>query len=133
MIVSSVKEASDVPKPLHPEQILAGSPSPRGRDIGVSPDGNFSCCIWECAAGSFRYTYNSDEIIHVLEGSATITPVGGETRTVNAGDVAYFPKGLVTDWVIKDHVKKLAIHRSQPHTLRSRVKQKIQRLLLGGS
>jgi uncharacterized cupin superfamily protein len=117
------------PAVLRPEQILGGSPTTRSTTLGVSPDGNLSYNLWDCTAGSFRWFYRSDEIIHVLEGGATITPQGGEPRTVHAGDVVYFERGLVADWVVPSYIKKLAVHRSTEVSLRQRVTGKVRKVL----
>lgn len=116
---------------LRPEQILEGSPTTGSKSIGVSPDGFLSCVLWECTAGRFEWTFHSDEIIHVLEGSAHISPVGGIARTISAGDVVYFERGLVTEWHVPEYLKKLAVHRSLPTSLRSRIAGKVRKLLRG--
>ena len=129
MITGKVSASSLALAPLPPKQVLDGTPEARSLTLGISSDGNFSCNVWSCSAGRFRWVYYSDEIIHVLEGSATITPQGGgEPRTVGPGDVVYFERGLVVVWEIEDFVKKLAVHRSRPPGLRQRVGGKLRRL-----
>jgi uncharacterized protein len=129
MVTGTVSVAKLPSSPLRPEQILAGSPKTGALLLGESPDKNLSFNLWDCTAGRFRWWYRSDEIIHVLEGSATITPEGGSARTVKAGDVVYFPRGLVADWEVSDYIKKLAVHRSETVSLRSRVTGKVKRIL----
>ncbi len=129
MVTGTVNAPQLRSSPLRPEQILSGSPKTNALDLGASPDGNLSFNLWDCSAGSFRWWYHSDEIIHVLEGSATITPQGKMPRTVKAGDVVYFPRGLVADWVVDNYIKKLAIHRSVQVSLRQRVTGKVKRLI----
>ena len=42
----------------------------------------------------------------VTEGSATITPEGGDPVEITKGDYAVFPKGLECTWVITAPFKK---------------------------
>lgn len=129
MVVGSIADAAANWVSLRPEQVLGGAPKARTKNIGISPDGCLSCGLWECTAGRFRWVFHSDEIIHVLEGSARISSDGGVARTVNAGDVVYFPRGLVTEWEVPVYLKKLAVHRSMPNSLRARIADKVQRVL----
>jgi uncharacterized protein len=130
MVTGTVNAPQLPSSPLRKEQILAGDPKTGALLFGASPDGNLSFNLWDCTAGSFRWVYNSDEIIHVLDGGATITPVGGGVpRTIKAGDVVYFPRGLVADWVVDTYIKKLAVHRSVEVSLRQRVTGKVKKLI----
>jgi uncharacterized cupin superfamily protein len=129
MIVGTSALSQLDPAQLRPEQVLDGSPKTRSTTLGRAPDGNLSYNLWDCTAGTFRWWYRSDEIIHVLEGSATITPHGGQVRTVNAGDVVYFERGLVADWVVPSYIKKLAVHRSVEVSLRQRVTGKLRKVM----
>jgi hypothetical protein len=47
------------------------------------------------------YTFPGDETIHVLEGEAHIELEGGETIDLKAGDIASFPKGLVSTRTVR--------------------------------
>jgi uncharacterized cupin superfamily protein len=114
---------------LRPEQILGGSPTTRGTTLGVSPDGNLAYSLWACTVGKFRWWYHCDEIIHVLEGRATIKIEGAAMRVVVAGDVLYFEPGLVADWEVTADIKKLAICRSEVLSMRQRVTAKLQKLV----
>jgi uncharacterized protein len=114
---------------LRPEQILDGTPVTRGTTLGVSPDGNLAYCLWACTVGKFRWWYHCDEIIHVLEGRATIKIEGAAMRVVGAGDVLYFEPGLVADWEVTADIKKLAICRSQVLSMRQRVTAKLEKLV----
>ena len=116
---------------LRPEQILGGTPTTRGTTLGVSPDGNLAYCLWACTIGKFRWWYNCDEIIHILEGSATIKLEGAAARVIGPGDVLYFEPGLVADWEVTADIKKLAICRSQVPSVRHRMTAKLQKLVRG--
>jgi uncharacterized protein len=117
---------------LRPEQILGGTPMTRGTTLGVSPDGKLAYCLWACTVGKFRWWYRCDEIIHILEGRATIM-LDGVTREIGPGDILYFEPGLVADWEVTADIKKLAICRSQVLSVRQRVTAKLQKLVRLGS
>jgi uncharacterized cupin superfamily protein len=42
----------------------------------------------------------------LIEGKITITPEGGESYTVTAGDSFIIEKGFVGTWKIEENVKK---------------------------
>ena len=128
-IYDSIQNKNFQPAPLAPEQITGGNPVARSAEIGASPDGLFTVCLWECTAGQFKWNYYCDETVHILEGSAIVKGVGQKARTLKAGDVVYFPHGLQSEWDIPQYVKKLAIFRSTNTSLLSRILGKIRRLL----
>ena len=129
MTTGTVTASSFRPAPLRPELILSGKPETRTLDIGRSPDGKFSFNLWDCTAGRFRWVFQSDDFIEILEGTVTITPDGGNARTLTVGDVAYFPGGLATVWEVPTYFKKLSVHRKVHVPLSRRVTGKLRRLL----
>lgn len=129
MTTGSVNAASFRPAPLRPEIILAGRPEARTLDIGRSPDGQFSFNLWDCTAGRFRWVFQSDDFVEVLEGAVTVTPDGEDSRTLVAGSVAYFPRGLVTVWDVPIYFKKLSVHRRVHVPLPRRALSKLRRIL----
>jgi uncharacterized cupin superfamily protein len=114
--------------PLPVEWILAGNPEARSLPLARSADGMFTCGRWECTAGKFKFFYACDEIVHILDGKVTIEE-GGQTRTLQTGDVAFFPQGLTTIWTVHGYVRKFAIFRSKPRSLLRRIAGKIKRTL----
>ena len=113
--------------PLRPGTVLTGAPHARSRSLGASPDGLLSYGLWDCTAGAFRWTFYSDEIVHILEGEVTVrVDPSGEPRVLRAGDVAYFARGLVTIWEIDRYVRKLAVYRSEPSGLRARARRMVK-------
>jgi uncharacterized cupin superfamily protein len=116
---------------LRPEQVLGEIPSTRGTTLAVSRDGNLAVCLWACTVGGFRWEYHCDEIVHILEGRATITVDGHAPRVVTAGDVLYFEPGLVANWEVTADIKKLAICRTHAPSLRERVTAKLRKVVRG--
>jgi hypothetical protein len=129
MCIGSVAVDEWIAGSLRPDQVVAGEPIARCHTFGISPDGLFSFNLWDCTAGRLCWTYRCDEIIHILEGGATLQPVGGVARTVGPGDVVYFPKGLVVHWEIASYIKKLAICRSYRDSLPRRLARKVRATL----
>jgi uncharacterized cupin superfamily protein len=70
-------------------------------------EGEASAGIWECEAGPTRWLLETHEVIHLIAGRMTVTPDGGESTEVNAGDVAIFPKGWSGVWDIHEKVRKV--------------------------
>jgi uncharacterized cupin superfamily protein len=50
-----------------------------------------------------------DEIIHVLQGVATLTPQNGEPQHFHAGDMCVIPKGFTGTWEMRDNFRKLSV------------------------
>ena len=75
--------------PLVSDWIIAGNPAARSIPLVRAEDGNFSCGLWDCQAGKFKFIYACDELVHILEGEVIIE-VEGATYTLRAGDVALF-------------------------------------------
>ena len=115
-------------RPLDPQSVAAGSPECRSLTAVRSHDGAFSSGLWECTAGTLSLTFAFDELIHVLEGEVTIQADEG-TRTLRPGDVAFFPKGIRTTWVIPRFLRKVWVHRVHTPTLAERIKARLVRSL----
>ena len=46
------------------------------------------------------------EKAYVLEGEIRVTPAGGETVVIRAGDYVEFPRGLKSQWEVTKQLKK---------------------------
>jgi uncharacterized protein len=72
------------------------------KELGVS-----SWSIWDCAPSKFPLNFDSaTESAYLLEGEIHVTPVGGETVVVKAGDFVVFHKGLQSNWEVTKQLKK---------------------------
>jgi uncharacterized protein len=123
-----IESAALEPAPINPEWIIAGTPVARAKNLTLTADKNFSSTVWDCTAGSFRWHFGSDEVVHILDGEVTVETGDGGTRLLKPGDVALFPKGLVSIWVVHKYVKKLALHRTAPPGLPRRVANSVRDL-----
>lgn len=117
------------PTPLDLSWILEGNPAARSIPLARAEDANFSCGLWDCQAGKFKFIYSCDELVHILEGEV-IVEENGAVHTLRAGDIALFPEGLVTYWTVPKYVKKFAIFRSVREPLLDRVYMKIKKALM---
>lgn len=101
---SSAKELRD--EPINPEWIEEGQPKARAAVAVSSADGTLHAGEWDCTAGRFRWIYNEDEMIHILEGQAFIE-VDGAPRPCGPGDSIFFPMGQSVRWHVPTYVRKL--------------------------
>ncbi|HVC13650.1 MAG TPA: cupin domain-containing protein [Acidimicrobiales bacterium] len=70
-------------------------------------DGGAETGIWECTPGPSRWKLETNELVHVLKGSMTVTADGGEPTEVGAGDVVMFPTGWEGTWDIHETLRKV--------------------------
>ena len=87
------------PSPINAAWIKGGDPAARKAILSRSRDGTACTLVWDCAPGAFEWHYDTDETIHILDGS------------VGPGDVVFFPAGAVVHWTVLTHVRKLAFFR----------------------
>jgi uncharacterized protein len=97
--------------PINADWILEGAPKARGATLSGSADGSAFTIMWDCTAGKFRWFYDFDETIHILEGSVMIDDGANGPRRVGPGDVVFFPAGSSAVWVVDSYVRKLAFCR----------------------
>lgn len=98
---------------------LLGLPSAEvlGEEIPVrssveftSEDDRILSGVWEAEPGLSRWEFTErGEVIHVLEGSMTVTPDGGEPETLVAGSAAVFPLGWQGTWEVHEQIRKFFV------------------------
>jgi uncharacterized protein len=96
--------------PINPDWILEGQPMARNAILSRSADETACTIMWDCTAGKFRWYYDFDETIHIIDGSVSIDD-GAGPRTIGPGDVVFFPAGSSAVWVVETYVRKLAFCR----------------------
>jgi uncharacterized cupin superfamily protein len=97
--------------PIRPEWIIEGDPVARNCVIGRSQDRMATTLVWDCTAGRFKWIYDLDETIHILEGEVSLTQFDGAIKRLHAGDVVFFPAGSSATWQVDRYVRKLAFFR----------------------
>lgn len=63
----------------------------------------------EEAPESFEYPFETEETIHVLEGSVTIDIPGAEPLFLTEGDIASFTKGTASTWSVQAPFRKFFV------------------------
>lgn len=106
------------PMPIDPAWIQEGTPTARGTILMQSNDKLLSSGFWSCTAGKFQWVFAWDEFVQILEGEVTIREEGSATHTLQAGDIAHFPRGLTTHWHVPKFVRKFfTLRTSEPFHL----------------
>lgn len=65
--------------------------------------------VWECTPGSYERQIVNAELMHVLGGRSTFTPVGGEPLRIEAGDTVFFPAHTEGRWDIHELMRKVYV------------------------
>lgn len=115
--------------PIRREWVLEGSPTARNSVLALSADRTTMTMVWDCTAGRFRWVYDQDETIHVIEGSATLTLDDGRVETLAPGDVVFFPAGTAAEWRVNGYIRKMAVFREtvpKPFALVVRLRAKLR-------
>lgn len=96
------------PSPIPRAWILEGNPVARNKLLAGSSDHMASTYMWDCTAGRFNWFYDTDEVIHVLEGSVILEDAAGVRQRLQAGDTFLFPAGSRYHWTVPNYIRKVA-------------------------
>jgi hypothetical protein len=119
--------------PIEPSWVMEGDPVAQGALLSKSADGLAWTVVWECSEGTFRWYYDFDETLMILEGSIVIESDGMPPTRYGPGDVIFFRQGANAKWHVEGNVRKLAFcRRSQPLLLAFALRafSKIKRTIL---
>jgi hypothetical protein len=94
--------------PIAADWIVDGTPLARNRVLAPGTDRSSWTMLWDCTAGTFDWHYSFDETVHVIEGGVTVTDANGVSRTLKAGDMAFFPAGVSARWHVDHYIRKVA-------------------------
>ena len=72
-------------------------------------EGGASSGVWVCSPGPSFWKLDTNEFVHIIGGSMTVTPEGGESVTLKAGDTMVFPRGWEGTWEIHETLRKLYV------------------------
>ena len=62
---------------------------------------------WGCEPSEFPWKYDNDEVCLVLQGEFSVKDdKTGDVMEVQAGDIAFFPKGMSCTWNVTKTVDK---------------------------
>ena len=99
------------PAPIRPEWIMKGAPVAKNQVIATSADRASMTLMWTCTAGVFKWIYDEDETVYIVDGGVTLTEPDGRVAELKAGDVVFFPAGSQAVWRVDSHVRKIAFFR----------------------
>ncbi len=97
--------------PINADWIISGNPVARCAEHSRGHDDAAVTAIWDCTAGKFRWHFDWDETVTILEGEVHVTGEDGSERTLRTGDVAFFPGGTSAVWNVETYVRKVAFLR----------------------
>ncbi len=110
-IIHSNIEVELQSSPINRDWIHEGNPVARNAILSRSHDGTATTLVWDCTPGKFEWHYDTDETIHILEGTVVLDDGNAPPRRLGPGDVVFFPAGAVVRWSVETHVRKLAFFR----------------------
>lgn len=67
--------------------------------------------VWETDKGKFRWHFNIDETVSIIDGEVFVTDEKNEERRLGPGDVGFFPAGTWSVWRVPERVRKIAFIR----------------------
>jgi uncharacterized protein len=106
---STVSPTQFEPFPL--DGVLEGDPDGRVHWLRTSGSGEatLQAGIFEGQPSRFRYTFETDETILVIEGQVTIELDEGESVALESGDIASFPRGAQATWNITQPLREFFV------------------------
>jgi uncharacterized cupin superfamily protein len=87
-------------------KVVEGSPSMKTWVLHTSDDSKMMSGYWEATPGTYHATYSGYEFVHLIAGRIVITPDGGESVTVVAGDAFVVEANFKGTWKIEETVRK---------------------------
>lgn len=94
---------------LPSEDILEGQPNARVHWLRPEGHGSQIAGVYRCDPAVFRYTWEADETIHVLEGRVRIEVEGGPNLELGVGDIASFSAGDRGVWNVLESFCELFV------------------------
>jgi uncharacterized cupin superfamily protein len=88
--------------------VLAGDPLTRYAALERAGDGT-EVGLRDFSAGRFRRAYPSDEVLHVVEGSAGVIDENHRAWALRPGDVVTFRQGSVALWQVPEYLRVLSV------------------------
>ncbi len=97
------------PSPPPPASILVSEPPVQhARDAFVDPTGQFKVGLWDTTAyRRAMVPFDRWELMHVLDGEATLADASGHAEALAAGDTIIAPLGTATTWQGTGYLRKL--------------------------
>ncbi|RWR27190.1 DUF861 domain-containing protein [Sinirhodobacter populi] len=91
-----------------PALVTDGNPASLTWDLDRTPDGRVETGVWEVAPGTWTFTAECWEIMHIVSGHSELTEVGTDKTTVlRAGSVFLMRPGLQVVWRVVETTRKI--------------------------
>ena len=112
IVISVPADAQMQAAPIPQDWIIDGKPDARRALLSRSSDGAAVTVVWETSKGRFRWYFNIDETVDIIDGEVFVTDEKNVERRLGPGDVAYFPAGSWSVWRVPERVRKVAFIRN---------------------
>lgn len=90
------------------ELLLSGTPVQHAREYFSDLSGQWSVGVWDTTAYHRKaMPFPRHELMHILEGSVTLTDSAGKAQRFQAGDSFLVPLGAVCDWKSEGYLRKI--------------------------
>jgi uncharacterized cupin superfamily protein len=95
------------PAPV-PEVLLTPAPAQRDKPYFADLTGQWTVGVWDSTAYHRKtIAFPRHELMHILEGTVTLTEEGRPAQTFRAGDTFFVPMGTRCDWQSNGYVRKI--------------------------
>jgi uncharacterized cupin superfamily protein len=92
---------------LDPEDLIAGDPIIRYASLHQTSDGN-TVGLRDFSAGRFRRRHGVEEVLHIVEGRATVIDEKHRVWSLREGDVVTFREGTFATWQVPEYLRALS-------------------------
>lgn len=92
---------------IDPGDLIAGDPIVRYASLHKTTDGS-TVGLRDFSAGRFKRRYAVDEVLHIVEGSATVIDESHRVWALREGDVVTFRQGTSAKWQVPEYMRALA-------------------------
>lgn len=93
------------------DDVLSGDPIARYAPLERTGDGT-AVGLRDFSVGRFRRHYETDEVVHIIEGGASVIDAQHRVWALRPGDVVTFRQGTAALWQVPEYVRLLAITTS---------------------
>ena len=88
--------------------LLTPLPAQRDKSYFADVTGQWTVGVWDSTAYHRKtIAFPRHELMHILEGTVTLTEAGGPAQTFRAGDTFFVPMGTRCDWQSDGYVRKI--------------------------
>ncbi|HEY0212146.1 MAG TPA: cupin domain-containing protein [Paenirhodobacter sp.] len=97
-----------IASPADPALVIEGNPATLTWELDRTPDGRVETGIWQVDPGTWTFTAECWEIMHIVSGHSELTEVGTSNTTVlRAGSVFLMRPGLQVVWRVVETTRKI--------------------------